>query len=65
MTPVKWNILAGFLADLKFTEKHCKTRTIGKERCAEIADALDAAFEKMKSECDPPRYDSDFCDPFG
>jgi hypothetical protein len=48
MTPVKWNILAGFLADLKFTEKHCKTRTIGKERCAEIADALDAAFEKMK-----------------
>lgn len=65
MTPVQWNVLAVFLADLRDTERNHESRTMTKGRCGEVADALDAAFEKMKSECDPPRYDSDFCDPFG
>ena len=65
MTPTQWNVLAFFLADLRDTERNHKTRTITKRTCGEIADALDAAFEKMKSECDPPRHDSDHCDPSG
>jgi hypothetical protein len=48
MTPAKWNILAGALADLRFTEKRCKTRRLSKERCVEIADALNCLMEDIR-----------------